>query len=171
MSHILKIDEYYNKYRGGGNWRKRVQMTHGDDGDVVYMSEPNHKNDCTYRGYEIRNTDCTGGFQYTVSDRENELDDVIGISYMFNIDKLKDRIDELIDSGKLPDLSKDENGNDVVMYKWLDYFNNEWCKTPCSVLSNNGKTAMIKLLGDGPNGKSNGSQMRVRLSSLVGLED
>ena len=48
MAHVLKIDEYYNKYRGGGNWHRRVQMTSGDDGDVVHMSEPNHKNDRNY---------------------------------------------------------------------------------------------------------------------------
>lgn len=57
-----------------------------------------------------------------------------------------------------------------VVYRWRESFNNVWHETRCEVISHNDKTAVIKLLGFGKDGRRPGSQMRVKLTSLVGFK-
>lgn len=57
----------------------------------------------------------------------------------------------------------------MVHYRWLDYFAKQYRLTRCEVLSANGKTAMIRLLGFGRNGTPPGTEMRVHIKSLVGF--
>ena len=59
--------------------------------------------------------------------------------------------------------------NKEIKYRWREPFNNKWHETSCEVISHNDKTALIKLLGFGKNGKLPGTKMRVRLKSLIGL--
>jgi hypothetical protein len=59
----------------------------------------------------------------------------------------------------------------VVKYRWRESFADIWHETKCEVLSHNDKTAVIKLLEFGKNGRRPGSQMRVHLKSLVGFDD
>lgn len=58
----------------------------------------------------------------------------------------------------------------IVRYRWLDYFKNEWYETKCEVISHTDKTAVIKLLGFGKNGTPPGTRMRVHLKSLIGFD-
>lgn len=55
-----------------------------------------------------------------------------------------------------------------VYYRWREAYAPVWHKTRCEVLSDNGKTAQIKLLEFGKNGARPGTVMRVHLKSLVG---
>ena len=58
----------------------------------------------------------------------------------------------------------------AVRYRWRESFANIWHETRCEVLSHNDKTAVIKLLEFGKNGARPGTQMRVHLKSLIGLD-
>lgn len=60
--------------------------------------------------------------------------------------------------------------NKTVTYRWRESFNNVWHETRCEVISYNDKTAVIKLLGFGKDGRRPGTQMRVQLKSLVGFK-
>ena len=55
-----------------------------------------------------------------------------------------------------------------VFYRWLDYYGKRYCETECEVISDNGKTAMIRLKGYARNNTPPGTEMRVHLKSLVG---
>lgn len=64
-----------------------------------------------------------------------------------------------------------ESENQIVKYRWRESFANVWHETRCEVLSFNDKTAVIKLLGFGKDGRRPGTQMRVQLKSLVGFDN
>lgn len=56
----------------------------------------------------------------------------------------------------------------MVYYRWLDYFAKQYRLTRCEVIADNGKTALIRLLGFGRNGTPPGTTVRVHTKSLVG---
>lgn len=56
----------------------------------------------------------------------------------------------------------------MTYYRWLDYFSKQYRLTECEVVSDNGRTAVIRLLGYGKDGRPPGSVLRVRLASVVG---
>lgn len=64
-----------------------------------------------------------------------------------------------------------ESQNQKVKYRWREAYADIWHETRCEVLSFNDKTAQIKLLEFGKNGKRPGTIMRVHLKSLVGFDN
>lgn len=56
----------------------------------------------------------------------------------------------------------------MVQYRWLDHFAKQYRLTACEVVRPGRRTAVIRLLGFGRNGRPPGTLMRVHLGSLVG---
>lgn len=56
----------------------------------------------------------------------------------------------------------------AVFYRWMDFFTKSYFETECEVLSDNGKTARIRLKGFGRNNAPPGTELRCLLKSLVG---
>lgn len=75
---------------------------------------------------------------------------------------------ESLDEKKLEEF---DGKGQIVKYRYLDYFKNQYFEVRCQVLSYNEKAAKIKLLGFGPKGARPGTVMtRIKHSSLVGFE-
>lgn len=57
----------------------------------------------------------------------------------------------------------------VCEYRWRESYAPIWHTTRCEVLEHNGRTAKIRLMGFGKDGRRPGTEMRVQLKSLVGF--
>ena len=76
--------------------------------------------------------------------------------------------EDFIEEAKLEEF---DGKGQIVKYRYLDYFKQQYFEVRCEVISYNEKTAKIKLLGFGPKGARPGTIMsKIKHKSLVGFE-
>lgn len=114
----MSFNEYYNSRYSNSRYNRgyrKVKWTSGDDGDTYDVHKPDSQYDCEYRGYKIRNFDRDGGYIFEVQDDNgnaisSKIYDFIPLCYDAStsgcIDKIKEAIDMLIRTGRIPDLEK-----------------------------------------------------------------
>lgn len=78
------------------------------------------------------------------------------------------KFEDFIEEAKLEEF---DGKGQIVKYRYLDYFKQQYFEVRCEVISYNEKRAKIKLLGFGPKGARPGTIMtKIKHSSLIGFK-